>query len=308
MLLSSNPTKVLSPAALNNRGVLLLNAGRVVDAARCYAKASKTLVSILSRQCKEPYHEQQNTGQQQSNATTTTPNRKRKGEAQSNIITSTPVGLLHPRLASMVSNNLLERINSIHKISPGNQEDLLESEPKGNIAFTALRAVVEDPSTDPTYHNHHLHGRPLWIQRSNNRNNTASLVDITATILYNLGLSFHLSAVAKHKKTQYVNNTNTRPVYQRALAYYKMAHETIEYGSRFKFYQSPILAVTLHNMIQIQVVLGEMQSAHHYQDQLAQMLCLMGTSLQGIFKKNHYEQFLMKLLLFRKSTAIALAA
>lgn len=139
-------------------------------------------------------------------------------------------------------------------------------------------------------------GRPLWIQSRGQRlgQKHLNMISLSATLLYNLGLCFHMIALRK------ITMHEAKPVYRRALEFYKMSSDLILRGSPGNSIASPVFVVTLHNMVQGYKMLEEHELATKYRGQLAQVLRLMLGAASAQEEQGNrdirYEEFYMKFL------------
>lgn len=145
----------------------------------------------------------------------------------------------------------------------------------------------------------HNLGRPLWIQSKEQRKAALDSASLSATLLYNLGLSFNLMAMRKQKD-------QARAIYRRALDLYKMSAEIMLRAPLSTTVQSPVFVVVLHNMSQVHAAMEEHKESARYQGKLAHVLRLMAAS-RGLSEKQ-YESFYIKLLSLPKADSMAAAA
>jgi hypothetical protein len=261
-------TKSLSPLYLNNKGVLLIEAERFAEAAACFKKASTIMMSVVA-----------------------TPQNQAR-EAKKSRVGSSPESSL-----SMQKNSTTKTTANDERspISNGVPSWNLAAELRCDQPSRKRKAQSEEMPTPFVLPSYSL-GRPLWIQSRGQRPGQKHLdmISLSATLLYNLGLCFHM--IAPRKTTMH----EAKPVYRRALEFYKISSDLIPHGSLANSIASPVFVVTLHNMVQGYTMLEEHELATKYRGQLAQVLRLMlGAASAQEEQGNHdirYEEFYMRFL------------
>lgn len=256
-------SKQLSPTTLNNKGVLLLEAGRYEDAGRCFKKASKTMMSVISTQ---------KASKQQISCET-------KNSSPQSTEPSCPL----PEISAGQSQKV--------KGVPQPTREPCSQPPRKRRRRSSMTSSFPVPL-------HNL-GRPLWIQSKEQRKAALDSASLSATLLYNLGLSFNLMAMRKQKD-------QAIPIYRRALDLYKMSAEIMLRAPLSTTVQSPVFVVVLHNMSHVHAAMEEHKEAARYQGKLAHVLRLMAAS-RGLNEKQ-YESFYIKLLSLPKADSMAAAA
>lgn len=356
----SNRAKMMSPpASLNNRGVLLLEAGRFADAADSFKKASKMLIAIMSRksssdqnkskrQAAAAAQDSSSTGQLPNNPLPPNRDEETTGSSSEQISTSpllptndgpipapnaarTPIAnstssaadpQQSPALVVVATSNRLARRPVTAVSGYRGQENVSAKRARIDKGVTSINrfdaALCTTNSAAPPHEQQVWHnlGRPLWIQSPHQRKEPLQTGSLSATILYNLGLCFHLSAVARQRmegntRRSTIDSTKTvvGTTYNRALEFYKMSSEImVRHSMSRKSLSSPVLAVTLQNTALIHTALEEPQLAVKYQRQLAGLLRMMGATTSRETREKDYENFLVRLLTLPKATALAAAA
>jgi len=261
----------LSPVTLNNKGVLLLEAGKCEDAARCFKRASKMLMSAISHR------------QSLKSALPVSEHHDVTPPSQ----LAAPSATLEP-LKESSTESLTESPKD--KGIPQPVQNACEEPPRKRRRRSSLTSSFPVPT--------HYLGRPLWVQGKDKRQTPLDSSSLSATLLYNLGLSFNMIAV---RKTQ----DEGRAVYTRALELYKMSSQIMLRGPMRVAIQSPVVLVALHNMIQVHKLMEEPEAAAKCQNELANVLRLMGTSSP---EAAHYEEFYIKFLSLPKADGMAAAA
>ena len=259
----------LSPVGLNNRGVVLLEAGRCEDAALCFKKASKMMMSVITQQQTRKCN----------------PSHDPSHENEKNALPSPP-----PDSTSTLP------VSSVDETAKSKGVPQPTSDPCGQPQRKRRRRGTLTSSFPVPTHNL---GRPLWIQSKEKRKAPLNSAALSATLLYNLGLSFNMIA---SKKT----NEAAVPVYRRALELYKMSSEIMLRGPVSNAIDSPVFLVALHNMTQVHAVLEEPEAVANCRGRLAHVLRLMAAK-RG-FSERQYEEFYIKLLSLPKANVLAAAA
>lgn len=331
---SHDPTNVFSPSSLNNRGVLLIEAQRFADAARCFKEASTNLISVFSLLCQEQQHQEGGRNQQLSIATNKSHARNvgtqhstsgstaaaatsvatliaPRNEEHSSVTTSSKSLVSHldgefdeaSKSQESPSTELISSSATLRNAVPSGASEIAAEPSRKRKISPPSNDIVTRAKMDPVYC---TLGRPLWIQRKEDRKRPLKYADLSSTILYNLGLCFHSSAVCRQATQQQGNIVAARLAYRRALDFYQMVSDIAKRRSRSQASKSPVLVVTLHNMVQAHTVLNEIDLATTCQTEVAQLLRLL-KSTQGV-RARHYERFLIGLLSLPKATNIATAA
>lgn len=172
----------------------------------------------------------------------------------------------------------------------------------------------------------HSMARPIWLSSQHERKPGVESLVLSATIVYNLGLSFHTCASASIDRCSFRQRCGNRvtseeeddkscmALYKRALEFYKMAAGLmLRKSMMLTRCQSPALVATLHNMGLVYRVLGACSAARWCQNQLAQLLRVMERRQKAPPPRQNnsnkgYEEFLLGMLTLPKSTAMAGAA
>ena len=142
-------------------------------------------------------------------------------------------------------------------------------------------------------------GRPVWIQSKKKPNTPLTSIALSATLLYNFGLSFNMIAREKAKETAV-------PIYRKALELYKMSLDIMLRGPPSNAIDSPVFVAALHNMAQVHEVLEEPEAVAKCRDRLAHVLRVLVTK-RG-FSERQYEEYYLALLSFPKAYFLAAAA
>lgn len=356
-MMISSTNRVPSPAVLNNRGVCLLEAGRFADAAMCFKSASKMVIALMDYKKKKKQEQtgckttrQQSTTtvlqQEYSCSTTATASATKTPEAitSSNSPTfgasqlasgtttwSDPSASQHSSLANSSFSNQAKQNEKRNdqevepaakrqrrtQTCPTSMECLADAAASCSRA-NSRRKQQQDQQPQARLHNF---GRPLWIQTQRQQKTALETSVFSATLLYNLGLCFNLSAVTRHAREinavdQSFAHSQTVETYKRSLQFYEMAlsilHPTRKEKPRSRGeLWSPVLAVTLQNMTLIYTSLDKIQMATKYRDQLASLLRMKTTitvSTDAMHNTKEYENFLLRLLTLPKATTRAAAA
>lgn len=310
---------MISPsAALNNKGVILLELGRFADAARCFKIASKML--ITKRNAGSNRVEGAAEGDVSSNNTTTSdalvimpPNRPAlpRGCSEDGTMTDTHTNVDSP------SVSMTRRKRSSGSSGAASDQEVLQTKAKRRKKSTktknsddiCLPASTQKGSTttSSTSFQEHLNmnsiGRPLWVRTEEERKTPMEKWALSATLFYNLGLSFNLSAVARQNQNKNSEEGDmSTAVLKRALEFYDMSSRIMlrNFNQHLPTAFPIVLAVSIHNMSLVHAALNETELRAKYQSRLACLLCKMQAvlskdrSMSG--EKDHYEKFMMGLL------------
>jgi tetratricopeptide (TPR) repeat protein len=274
---STTAPNQLYPRALNNKGVILLEAGRYAEAAAYFKKASKMMMSVITHQHQARKAKISRGSSPASSSTQPLALHQVPPEVPKPTTTGTPVNELSPTKGVPQSSRTSEPF---------------DQPPRKRRRRSSMATSFVLPS--------HSLGRPLWVQARGQRKKPLDSVLLSATLLYNLGLCFNMIASRKPKE-------EAKPVYRKALELYKMSSELILRGPANNSIESPVFVVSLHNMVQVYNLLEETELATKHRGQLAHVLRLMGSSAPGNCDIR-YEEFYIKLLSLPKANSMAAAA
>lgn len=258
--------KQLSPICLNNKGVFLLELGRYGCAARCFAKAfNATICDITTRQ-----------------------------RAKLNVVPTAIVCCRRKNGFSQPANACEVLSGSVQDtVQPVEDEAALQAGPPASESYRKCEGgstEVTSCSRDNSLRNL---GRPLRIKAKHRR----TVLDnsyLSATLLYNLGLSFNM-----------MENQDLH-VCRKALVVYQMAAEIVLRLPLSTSLESPLILVILHNLSNVHDALGEHGEASKCQGKLARVLQLMRAS-RGL-REMRYETFYINLISLYKTGTKAAAA
>lgn len=292
-----------SPSFLNNKGVVFLDNERFEEAVDYFKTASSMIRNVI----------------------TTHRNRIRSTKSSScGGRTATSASLLPTKKTARAEEDTVRKC-----VSPLRQEGAPTwcRKKRRRSSYVSARATLHVPETS------YCLGRPLWVQHSSQSqeeqtHHAVDLISLSATLLYNLGLCFHMVALRK-RSTQ-----AAKLVYERALEFYKMTIDLLmnaglprRISNNSRMRASPIIIVSLHNIVQVYNSTQNHKAATRYRNQLSQALRLMvtmgGSNSSGPEAAQHqhneerdnrqhdtqrYEKFYMGFLSLSKASTMAAAA
>lgn len=198
-------TQQLLPAGrLNNKGVLLLNLGRYNDAARCFSMASKMTRSAISASSSK--QEAQGYGIETDDVdhgSLLTTNAAASEEAY--MSTNNDI-LVPPRPQPALRR--LEEPSCAAELPARKRRKKQSKEPNSDVLSGARLCVLTPPVP-------HALGRPLWMQSK--RDAPLDPLSFSASLMYNLGLCFHLKAIRCEQHHQ--NDQQTQQMYSKPWIY-----------------------------------------------------------------------------------------
>jgi hypothetical protein len=335
------PIRTYTPAALNNRGVLLIEAGRFAAAAHCFKRASKIVISDFSQ-----HSNTSSTGDRRDalHRERTVQSGGRQGGSRGQVhqsevlvaddfgrdampLRSKPVSPLRQQRSGgnslLVDTATVEEMSKVAdspKASPSAAPKVrTKSETKAQEDILLNTAADRLQQTKPW---HNL-ARPIWLQSECERRNQVESTALSATLLYNLGLSFHLCAAGEDKAERMAGQQqdgDAKPVvlYSRALMFYKMSSDIMQRDSMATMAVGcPVLVVALHNMTLIHTIHENHEMATEVRCKLVHLLRSM-VETSAASRQQHpqgqsprekgYEQFLLRLLTLPKNSSVAAAA
>ena len=252
-----------SPVWLNNKGVLFLEAGNCEHAACCFRDATQEILSAIPHML--PKLNALDLPLDADHKTSFNVERCKSGETSKRK--EIPVTVDDPK---------------------SRKRCRLE---EGNVA----RGLGVLP-------NHSL-GRPLWIESVGGKNSSFGISYLSAIILYNLGLTFHL--IASSKSNSNAEDTNMSEL-RKALVLYEMSLEITQRQPLHRLMQGPVVVVLLHNIMQVHGILDSPDLFQLYRNKLSQLIRMIAA--KGGVEEVHYEEFYMKLLTLQNVTDLAAAA
>lgn len=340
MFSQTTTRKCLSPATLSNQGVMLLEAGRYAEGSQVFRRATKMLWSEIS--C----HNNKGKGysapeqaaapsQQESHISI-----KRRSEATRSHQATFAADVREVGSGIYTTDDLSSSIASaLSHSSISSRSQPTASKPDGEeCPPSKRRRTTQDSSMDTSPFavaiatipdERHSTARPIWLASRYEQRTPMESAFLSAAIVYNLGLSCHLRAAARHMQGKFnkeltITTSNLRMaaalqehaeesllLYNRALQFYKMSSDVMLRKSMSTMrFQSPVLIVIFHNMMLAHAAVGENESAAKCQSQLAHQLRLVDNKREKEWgdKKRDYEGCLMRLLLLPKANTKACAA
>lgn len=231
----------------------------------------------------------------------------------------------------LVDNNDEPEVEEMSKVadspnsSPSAPEARTRSETKAQ-EDNSLSTILRLQQTKP-WHNAHNLARSIWLRSERERRTQIESTSLSATLLYNLGLNFHLCAAGEDKaaaerkaghRQDSEGDAKRIVLYDRALMFYKMSSEIMQRTSMATMaVECPILIVALHNMTLIYTILENHEMATEVRCKLVHLLRSMETSAvsrqyqrsQGqLPREKGYEKLLLRLLTLPKDSTVAAAA
>lgn len=260
--------RAICPVYLNNKGVTLLEAGRCEDAAICFKSASKLMMAVIANE-RARIKDIPGSISEPNEGATPSPH-----QDSMSITTPTSTDISHKR-----------------KGVPQPTSDSCDAHERKRRRRGTLTRTSPQPA--------HYLGRPLWIRAKHERTCALNSVSLSATLLYNLGLTFNLMAIRK-------SEGDAVPTFRKALQLYKMSSDIMLRGPVINSLDSPVFIVAIHNMSQVHAVLGEAALVSIYQNRVVNILRLMAAARGA--SNRQYEEFYIKLLSLPKAISLASAA
>jgi len=290
---------------LNNKGVVLIEAGRYKDAVRCFQKASEMMIAVISP------HQQQSQKKSPDRPPTQQSRCEYYNHEDDEAIPLQQLGATGKSTTIVPERPCTETPTAVDgedtPSEPTSGGDAPSSKPLPQKRGGSERQSVRTSSLLPPFPSQQYLGRPLWIQSAGRQRETPPPLDassLSATILYNLGLAFNMMA-ADVTRTKY----EAHQFYNLALDFYKRSSQImLRRPMAYAILHFPVVVVTMHNLIQVHTLMEEPKAACSYHSELVNILRLMAGSQLSRGAPNFYEAFLIKFLSLPKTGVMAAAA
>eukprot|EP00545_Synedropsis_sp_CCMP1620_P003663 CAMPEP_0119006126 /NCGR_PEP_ID=MMETSP1176-20130426/2125_1 /TAXON_ID=265551 /ORGANISM="Synedropsis recta cf, Strain CCMP1620" /LENGTH=276 /DNA_ID=CAMNT_0006958013 /DNA_START=83 /DNA_END=913 /DNA_ORIENTATION=+ len=254
---------------LNNKGVLLLDAGRHEEAIAWFKTASKQ----ISKPPLPPLHTTPS-----DNTTHRDANQNERASPSCSHASTLPKRLVKPGKPASLGQEKHEDDLKVLGSSPLKRQiasqSQLQSQKRPRSKSTDAKPRI---STSLSESANYVIGRPWWLTEGHM--SSRSVVSLSSILLYNLGLNYHLQGLLD-KKAAVESKMNLK----RAMGVYQMAQRLAWKAP------GPILLLSLHNMSQIHFHRGNDRHGHALSREVCKILRVLHVGIDG------YEKYYLRML------------
>lgn len=260
---------------LNNKGVVLLDAGRHEEAISWFKTASKH----LSRKSSVPQSVPSQASAVIAEKTNNTAPQEEEGSSSCAHASNSKIQAKLDSKSTFPVVEEKQQEDDHRKVSPTLKRQIISNSQQQSQKRRRSHPVDNDSKKSHTLCEsaNYVIGRPWWLTDGNMSSHT--VMSLSSIVLYNLGLNYHLLGLLDQKATD-ENKKNLK----RAMGIYEMAqHLACKVPS-------PILLLSLHNMSQINFHGGNHDQGNALSREVCKILRILHVGIDG------YEKFYLRML------------